>query len=1079
MTEARFFNFTKEDYTELETITFDEDFQRDEKVRFYTLEEQILDAFEKLIPKGKIAKFKIEKIKQEVDRIKALYEKFVEEQIDTYTLREPEYSKRFNWIFPVHSPLEFKPYNWETELNPLFSIENAKNPNFYKTMLASLPRPYVKNSEGAPVSITDTTRMLDQTGGDATMTLGNYIVPHSQYHEDKTLSIVRVPASGTADDVNFIGYYLMKRQLGIPNPLDGHDFFKSADEAYIPSIAPLEDIVPSLDAILTHGVPVTPDPYGTAMQFLKIYDVKLTDIPWNNWKRQFPQVEVINNKEIPAPIQFSEPEKRGPPEKITNLYTTQYDPGLSVRKWLMERVDGGAAMIHALRSIVSDNGSVESIPGIDVEPAAYPDTTIEECRLTEKSFPDFKVTGILRRTWKEDKIKKDTYAVLQCVPLEFIRQERARVGYLDRISWDEATGQTINTEYGRRLVSVTPITMFSKKDPPRDKAPTVADSPLREGVLAIQHDDARTLQDKFQDIPLFLKDVSVVENIYKDSNGAFVFCNHTLALLGGELIADRRAYYDKWCVLVEGDRTCRFCGQVVNQDVFENQVEFDSNKKKISHQEALDEKAVYGESIARFTTGLAAIRKSIVEDNPHDETVILLFSILQVLPTIEQFNPILTYCRKVADGMSAAFKKSNRSPDYIKMFRGAAGIATTALILQIHVPPLVPQRSFGPRPLNFSGYPRDSEEPGEFSIVDVLISVMRKTFEGLSKPFKGASTEIIRNILSASAETKKVILSTIKTIKTKRKSDENSPVTIIDLLEKAKKQYAEFAPTEAPTYLIPVLPPPKELGTITSFEKCPGSRMIWTSGRIPSVIQAVVPLLDNMDSSNQAIALPVAQSSRVGLAKIEPSVIRSRLAIKPQSTIELGKSPRLDILLASRIADTFLQPTPLRSIERDISESLFKNIAEGFAREQIKDAEAIPVNKEKLNTMKTKDLSMFVLLSNYSESKKLKNTLRAKERTTIVERLSEKSDAERQVTQSLMAIGLAQFILTNKDRESLAESERIRELLGDTGVGLPRDPAEDGEEVYGGDDGDYGNLETRAVEGGDSNAAATDTTSSI
>lgn len=723
MTEAGFFNFTPEEYQVLEDIEFDETVQRAEKVRFYTLEEQASDAFEKMVPKGKTTRFQRDQLKKEVDRIRELYEKYVLALPEDYTLREPEYAKRFDWISPVYASEERKAYNWNTSWLPLF--DNIRQPNFYPTLLAALPRPYTDSAEGAPFPLTEDTTMVNDTGVSPFVTLPDYEVPHTQYHEDKTIDILRVPAPGTGDVVNFTGYYLQKRVLPIPNPLDSHPFLKSNDATYIPSTAPLSDVVPSLDAILTHGVPVTRDPYGEAAPFLKVYDVKLSDIPWGTWKSKFPPVEVVNDTESPAPVEFPKPAQLAPPEKVTDTYATTYSPGISVRKWLMEQVDGGGLIVDLLRSMSIDNGSVESVPGIDMQPAEYPETTMEECGLAGKSFPDFNVTGILRRTWNGDK------AVLQCVPLEFVRQERARAGYLGRLPWKETTGDDMKKTYLRRLAEVTPISLPVKKEEPFERVPVMAESVRRQEALAIQNDPARYAEDKYRDVQALLREMPVTNNIYKDADGGFVYCAHTLALLGGDLAADRRAFYDKWCAKVDGDRVCKFCGEVVNNDVYADQDQFDEEGFAIRHQEAFEQKGFHGDSIQTFTTGLSLLRPLFLLDNAHDETVMLVLSIIQVLPNREHLEPLLKNGRMVA-----AVQFSKGSADQIAKFAGMMGLATSALILQTHIPTLIPRRSFGPRPLKLSGYPRDSPEPEEFTIVDTLIGVLRKTFEAFPTSFK-------------------------------------------------------------------------------------------------------------------------------------------------------------------------------------------------------------------------------------------------------------------------------------------------------------------------------------------------------
>lgn len=1048
--EAGFLNFTAEEYTILEDIEFDETIQRPEKVRFYTLEEQTADAFEKMVPKGKTTRFQRDQLKREVDRIRELYEKYVMALPDDYTLREPEYAKRFDWISPVYASDARKAYNWKTSWMPLY--DNVRQPNFYPALLTSLPRPYADTAEGAPYAISEPTRMVNDSGAVPFRVLPEYLVPRTQYHEDKTIDILRVPMSGTSDVVNFTGYYLQKRVLPIPNPLDEHPFLKSNEATYVPTTSELKDVVPSLDAILTHGVPITQDPYREALPFLKLYDVKLSDIPWSTWRSKFPPAEVINALEAPAPIEFPKSSQLAPPEKVTEVYSVNYEPGVSVRKWLMDRVDGGGLIVDLLRSMVIDNGSVESIPGIDVEPAAYPDTTVEECGLAGKSFPDFNVTGILRRSWVNGKM---TY---QCVPLEFVRQERARTGYLGRLPWKETTGDEMKKAYIRRLAEVTPIMMAGPKEAPLQRAPVQSESIRRQEALAILGDTARYAEDKYRDIQTMLRDVPMVQNVYKDADGAFVFCAHTLALLGGDLAADRRAYYDKWCARVEGDRVCRFCGEVVNNDVYADQDQFDEEGFVIRQADVLDQGAMHTAGIQTFTTGLNLLRPLFVGDNAHDETVLLLLSIIQALPNREQLEPLVKNGRMVA---AVQFNKG--SPDQIAKFSGMMGIATTAILLQTHIPTLIPRRSFGPRPLKLSGYPRDSAEPEEFTIVDALISVLTKTFESFPTSFQGPAKQVIRAVLNSGGEVKRNVTALLSA-----KSPLMKLPGVSDLFARAKAYHIGLPPVEVPKMLIPVLPPPKELGVINSFVACPSSRPIWTSGRLPKVTQDTVGLRPGIQASRLASVVKPAVSARVTPTSTPTSEIRARRAKGTglQSRIKVGTQYRTNLLLASRIADAFRVPEPLRSVDPTASADALRDIAQGFAYEAIASAQSKAENRAKLDEMRTKDVALYMLQAEYSEQRREANKLRASERLTIVSEMAKKSDAEREVVRDLLKIGLAPYIMTVQDRSKFArEAERLQDILaveeeelGDEGVGLARDVQEDGEENerVGVDHGDYG-----------------------
>lgn len=1067
MTEAGFLNFTPEEYQVLEDIEFDETIQRPEKVRFYTLEEQTSDAFEKMVPRGRSTRFQRDQLKKEVDRFRELYEKYVMALPEEYTLREPEYGKQFDWIFPVYASGDRKPYDWNTAWMPLF--DNVRQPNFYPSLLSALPRPYADTAEGAPYPLTEATDMKDDAGANPLRALSDFEVPRTQIHEDKTIDILRVPAPGTGDTVNFTGYYLQKRQLPIPNPLEEHPFLKSNEATYVPTTSALKDVVPSLDAILTHGVPVTTDPYGEATPFLKIYDVKLSDIPWNTWKSKFPQAEVVNDIEAPAPIEFPKPNQFAPPEKVTEAYATPYEPGISVRKWLMDRIDGGGLIVDLLRSMVIDNGSVESVPGIDLEPAEYPATTMEECSLLNKNFPDFNVTGILRRSWKNGK------PVLQCVPLEFVRQERARAGYLGRLPWKETTGDEMKKAYLRRLAEVTPVSLKPPKEAPVEKAPAKAESLRRVEVLAVENDEKRFPEDKYRDIQELLREVPVQNNVYRDADGSFVYCAHSLALIGGDLALDRQAYYDKWCAKVDGDRVCRFCGQVVNNDVYANVDEFDEDGFKIKSKEALEVKGFHGETIQSFTTGLSLLRPLFLVDNPHDETVLLLLSLLQALPNREQLEPLLKNGRSFAAGQF-----SKLSADQMAKFTGMMGIATTAVILQTHIPTLLPRRSFGPRPLKLSGYPRDSAEPEEFTIVDSLMSVLRKTFEVFPTSFQGASKQVIRAILNSPGEVKRTV-----TLILSSKSPFMKLPGMSELFVKAKAYHAGLPPVEVPKMLIPVLPPPKELGVIHSFVPCPSARPIWTSGRLPKVLQGVVPLWQGIQASPLATFLRPALSLRVEPVPTPVSEIRTRRSIGNKSKLKVGTAYRTNLLLASRIADVFRQPTPLREVDPSQSKDALRDIAQGFVYEEIAGALSSAEKRTRLEEMRTKDIAVYMLQADYAEQKKETNKLRASERLNIVTEMAKKSDAERAVMGDLLKLGLAPYIITNQDRAIFArEAERLQDILAveeeDIGVGQARDILEDGteNENVGADHGDYGDL-APYPEGQDYDAPEFDTERSI
>lgn len=1082
--EAGVLNFTPEEYQILEDIEFDETIERPEAIRFYTLSEQTTDAYEKLMPRGRTTRFQRDKVRRDVDRLQELYEEYVNILPETYALREPEVSGAYEWVSPVYETGDRRAYSWDTQWRPLY--DNLREPNFLPGLIAALPHPAVDAGEGVPpYPLKVPTEFVNAEGAAPFRGLPDYEIPRTQVHEDKTISIVLDPMAGTGDQIGFKGYFLRKRPLDLPNPLPEHPFLKENANTFVPTTAPLKDVVPSLDAILTHAVPVTKDPYGEAGPYLKLWDVRLSSIPWSAWKSKFPPVDPVNAHEAPAPIEFPKPSQLAVPEKIQDIYGIKYDPGMSVRLWLMKRLDGGGLVMDLLRSTVADNGSVNIIPGIDLPKAAYPETTVEACSLENKPFPEFMTTGILRRTFEGGKTK------LQCVPLEFVKQERAQLGYIGRIPWKEDAAETMKKAYLKRLAEVTPPAEIVAKESGATKTPARPDSVRRAEVLAIQSDSQRYAEDKLRDIREILTETTLSNNVYTDNEGAFVLCSHTLALLGGELAADRQKYYDTWTARVDGFRVCKYCGEQINADVFEEVDEYDADGFLIRNAEVLRDSGHLTTGVADYVSGLRNLQPLFMLQTPHDDTVFLVLSLLQVLPSADVLEQFLGLGRQVAQ---VQFSKG--SPDQIARFQGMTGLATAALLLQCHIPSLVPRRSFGPRPLVLSGYPRDAATPAEYTIVDTLIAVLRKTFEAFPTSFGGPSKALLKGILGKPGEVKNtvtVLLSPKSPLLIRKKPDgKTEPTFVVELLAKAKAYVAEKPPVEVPKTLIPVVAPPKEFDVIKSFPSCPSARPIWTSGRLPRVTQPAVPLRTGIQAASGAEAVPPTVSDRVVPAKVDKSEIRARLATgtKLAAPIRVSDDYRTSLLLASRLADMFRQPTPVRTVDPTQNASELRDIARGLAFEQLADIQAVTAKKTQLEERRTQDIALYMLQADYKEEKTQANKLRATERLKIVEDLKRKSDTERELIQQLLAIGAAPYLVTRTDREMFAkEAERLQDMIRqeedeftreeevdpEIGVGAARDYVDDGDEDERGvDHGDYGDRAGLPIDRDYSNAALGD-----
>jgi len=1044
---AELFTFEPSEFQILEEIIHDETIQRPEMIRFYTLDEQVGDAYEKMIPKGRTTKFQMDVLKKESDRLRDLYLTHIVPTADTYVLREPEYGQHFNWVNPVYASADRAPYSYAQSWFPLYSAERVRLPHFYRSMLTSLPRPYQTETEGTPYTLTRPTEFVNQDGAEPVRALPTFYYPRTQRHEDGRFDVLNVPMANTTDTINFIGYYAKKRPVPLPNPLPDHPFLKSSDAVMVETTAPLAEVIPSLDAILTHAVPVTTDPYGEGMKYLRVYDVKLSDIPWDSWKSRFPPAEASGPQAEPIPVDFPKPSGDKPSENLMKYYQ-EYSPALSSRKWLMDQIDGGELVVHMLMSQAGQNGTVAMSPGSDAE-FEYPKTTIAECDLVGLDFHDFSIRGTLRRTWgAKDKI---TY---QCIPLELIKQERKREGYRKRKQWMETTPTAILDEYVRAIINARPVEAKPVKEAKVPSVPVREVSQLRHEIVSVLNDKARFPEDKLRDITDLIRDSVLTNKVYLDSKSLFLVCSHTLAILGGELIADRRAFYDTWTARVDGFRVCKSCGEHVNSDVLEDQEDFNDDGRVIRHTDALETKKFDGHGAADHIKTLSGLKEIFDFSRSSDEVFFMLISLLHVVPEVDQLIPILEMGRKIA----AQLEKS-------KLDGGTVGIAQTALLIQAHVPPLVPRRSFGSKPLTLRGYPRDAPKPEGYTIVDSMMLVLSKTLEAYPTSFKGSSATTMRAVLNHPKKTKDLVEKVISTL---MKGSEPLRAS----LEKAKAVLPADEPT-APSTMIPgdlVMPSRDTFGSVKNLPSCPSTRAYWTTTHAPRIKQPDVPLRSGISHFERQGSLQDKMIEESESRRVTPTTI----AVKDKDVVarlKMGKEGasedwHTNVLIADRLATVFEIPTPVRTIDPAQKNDDLRDITKGYVFEIVKEINKDPLKKTKLDAMKKNDLALLMLTADVKKAAEITNTLKAKERITFTERFRMMTDADREITKELVDRGLAPYIITKQDRilfaREVAEEEEKKD--DDVGVGRPVDYQEQGDLpvsedlVERGNYGDYSNA---------------------
>ena len=1040
------FTFEEKDFQVIEDIEFDETIQRPEEIRFFTLDEQIGDAYGKMIPAGRTTKFQLKILQGEVERLRGLYTDFITPTADTYEVREPVYGQKFDWISPVYQTNELVPYDYESKWSPLFSEDRIKLPRFYRAMTTALPHPFQSAAEGVPFATKTPTEFVNQEGKEPIRGLPLYPYTRTAYHEDGSFDVAKVEMAGTADAVNFIGYYARKRPVEVPNPLLEHPFLQSSEPIFVETTAPLGDVVPSLDAVLTHAVPVTSDPYGEGMAYLKIYDVKLTDIPWSMWKSKFPPAEQAPVEAEPVALDFPSSTADKPADKLLEFYSP-YAPALSTRYWLMNQMDGGELVVHMLMSMVGDNGTVAQLPGADSE-RTYPPTTIDECQLAALSFQDFTTRGVLHREFVKGK------AVYTCMPVELILQERKQAGFRNRIQWTEGIGSKILQNYVKALRSRMPVRGLQEKEENRPKTASGEISGLRKAVLAVLADNRRFAEDKMTDVQELIKDAILDKQTYVDATGLFVICRHTLALLNGDLITNRLAFYDLWTAKVDGFRVCKHCGEHVATDMLQEQLEFTDEGRLIRRAETLDAKTFSGHSIDEHVSSLSGIKTLFKLDQASDEVFFMLISLIHVLPDAMQLTPILETGRKFAAALGAKQKDAE----------GTVGVAQMVLLMQSHVPALIPRRSFGSKPLTINGYPRDDPKPDGYTIVDSLVMVLYKTMDAFPTSFSGASAGFKRKILNNPKLVRSGVVQVIELMLAKTPG-----------LRAALTRGKPVAPTESsttPKAMIPgniSMPPSEKFGTITSLPTCPSYRPYYISEGEPRIRQPRVPLRSPINQFEKPDAMKklitVSETNRVVPIPIEvkDKDVIARLKMKSSFATE---DWRTNIMIANRLSTAFAISSPTKTLDTTQKSDDLRDITKGFVNAIVGEIKKNPVSASRLEEMIQKDATLVLLLTDKAKAKAVTNTLRAKERITFTDRLRNMSDSEREIMKELIDRGLAPTIVGKGDRVLFAKQleEQERQVDEDTGVGRPVDYVEQGDVpiaedmVERGNYGDYSNA---------------------
>jgi hypothetical protein len=1065
---------------------FEEEIRKPEKSRIFTLDEQLVDFFEKSMPSRKPTKYELQQLKSMRDRIRLAYGKLITVTDTDYVIDTVRKSVNVSWIHPVYAQFNYKSYAYETEWMPFFEQARRRLPNYYPQLIEALPKPYQTTGEGRPLLKSNT--YVDEKGGNAVNGLGPFISTKTIINDDGTTDIITVPIENTSDDLKSTGFYLDQRMLELPRPMIDHPFLKTIQPSYFETPNSLVDVYPNIEAIMEHAIPVTTDPYSEASKYLKLYDVKLSQISWSSWKERFPPAE---QKETPTSVQdltFERSKDDAPGEILLKVYTP-WNSGVESRLWLSQQIDGGYLVSQLLLSESSSAGLLSVLPPVELPVHSYPEANPEICINLTSNFDMFLSSGLYRPIMEYDKsskLKLQTGLKCNVIPVGSIQQEKRDSGFKDRLGWKESTKNDIKSEYDKllRQFYVPPkldeVVLY-------DKIARQIESERQKDIQVILEDNNRLSEDKAEAIELIIRDLHLENRQYFDTTNQFVICSHTLSILHGNM-EDRMAFYSEWTTPVEGYRVCKYCGEEINKDSFIAVKEYDEDGHIVMEYDALPTNPTEN----KLTTSILQLKHIFDLNNVGENLLYIIMGFLQVIPQEEQVLPILQLIRRLTAGLKLRSQKSQSiTKDKQDLVEGILGIAGSVVLLQTHLPFLIPKRSIGNKPLNISGYPRDSDDPETCNSLNSILSVLKKTFESFPASYKGNIATILRSILKSSSDLRLQSLQWIKIF-----SDQFKP-----LFENARERYT-VPDFEAPTNGI-VLPiekvdnpsyMPGEFLEEEQYSECsiPKPGIILTSKRLPNLSQTIVkiqprivpsPNYVHVYSTYKAIEYDTLSEKEIrsnvglGLPSIF-SVLNEFVKVSDGPAFINLSSRFLSILSSTNFSPKIQQKirTKITNIDSRQSVSLVRDISKGIFFELMNEIKGSPQAVRKINDSIKTDLTVRMTLLSEKVAEHEDFELKAKERNAFKNALRSMSDAEREITQTMVELKIADFIITNQDRERFAkefqfeQEEEIPEDLNrpEEGYDDERDYVENGDEpitndgnILDVDRGDYGDRAVR------------------
>jgi hypothetical protein len=1050
------------EYEILETIEdFQEQITRPDELRFFTLDEQLQDFFEKSLPVGKPTTFQLKELRYDRDRIRKAYSKLITVTDTDYVLNVHRTSLDVDWIQPVYGEFKYNPYSFDKEYAPLFSSNSLKQSNYYPRLIDSLPKPFNSVSDGLPLTINST--LVNEEGLGDINALTNFTRTKKIIHDDGSMDLLNLEFPNTTDDIKIKGYFIKKRLLELPNPLDTHPFLKSNQSSFLKSDIPLLNLYPTVESIMEHAIPIMTDPYIEGQKYLKLYDIKLSQIPWNIWKSRFPPVELKQTPKKILELELPKKETKQPSEILLKSYSVPYFSGMHERLWLSKQIDGGNFVGKILVSASSSNGLVAlgspEGPSID-----HPKSSIDICQNLLGDFDSFLHAG-LYRTGKKNKDGIEIEDGI-CVPIGYIQQQKSFDLTRNKIGWKENTDSEILNNYKKLLkhfqISNTELPKLIKYD----KFENLIESERRKDVLSILSDEQRSSEDKANAIELILRDLHNENKQFVDQNKAFVICEHTLSILRGQLEENTQNFLNEWSFIQLGKRVCKFCGEEISSKVLIAVEEYDESGRLVMTYESLDNNpAITNGTLDTFTNSLLKIKEHLDLTHGGENLLYLLLAVLQILPQENQLLPIIGFVRT----MTKALKARKIQKDDQERIECLLGLCALITLLQVHDPFLIPRKTFGSKPLQLNGFPRDSIESGDSPIINSILNFTIKVFEELPS-IRGPIQSLSKILLSKSKKVKEEIVPFLKFFHKQ----------FIGLFDIAKERYV--LPTEellTNSIIFPFIridEPYFKTGDKIQDESlmlCNNklSSTHWSLKKQPNIIQKPLKLQDKIFPSPKLQELTKLLNQKQNIQNNKKEIehnISIGLSTGFPLLTEYFKKSTEDFssytILLNRLLDILSQTKFSKDIQIEIrseslnlntndSPSLLRDIIKGLVFKllnKIKNDKSSSVYMRTLNESFKSDLVFRMLFNSKEKADAEERKLRSQETNLLKSRYREMTDKQREITKLLTDIGQAEFIVNIEDREFFAKKveEDIEKEYDELQANLDMNKPEEGYNMF-------------------------------